>query len=139
MSMNGIKMIALKIFKKCRSYICAVASFILIASSGGAMDLGRPMWPDVLFPMMVAFILLGLLIFWQHDLKIPDEVMDTPLEDNCLETGGIAYEGETLRDFMEENGISPYTSLYEVNDILWQCGIRKIPVKSMLTTKKESH
>lgn len=132
-------MVILKALKKCRSYICGTTSLILMASSGGAMDLDRPMWPDVLIPMMLAFISLGLLILWQNDLKIPDEVMDTPLEDNCLETGGIAYEGETLRDFMEENGISPYTSLYKINDMLWQCGIKKIPIKSMFATKEESH
>lgn len=131
-------MIVLEMIKKSRCFVCFITSIILIACSGGAMDLDRPMWPDVFLPMILAFIFFMLSMIWDGDLKIPDEIMDTPLQDNCLETGGIAYEGETLRDFMEENGISPYTSLYEVNDMLWKCGIKKIPIKSMSITNKKS-
>lgn len=47
------------------------------------------------------------------------------LEDDSTPYGGVAFSGETLRDFIETSG-ERFTSLKEVNVALKECGIRPI-------------
>lgn len=55
---------------------------------------------------------------------------DQILEDNfSIESGGISYEGETLRDFMKEVGLSlGETKLSDINKALKECGIKEVEI-----------
>ena len=48
------------------------------------------------------------------------------LEDDTIDKGGIAYDGETLVDFMIENNIKPTDNFYDLNEKLEECGIKKM-------------
>lgn len=52
-------------------------------------------------------------------------INDIVLEDNIAEpTGGVAYEGETLGDFLAE--VEGEKTFHEINDLLIKCGINPI-------------
>lgn len=55
---------------------------------------------------------------------------DQILEDDfSIESGGISYEGETLRDFMKEVGLSlGETKLSDINKALKECGIKEVEI-----------
>lgn len=55
-------------------------------------------------------------------------LFDYVLEDDNTETGGTAFDGETVRDFVEElDGVDPYEmGLEELNRDLIACGIKPI-------------
>lgn len=48
------------------------------------------------------------------------------LEDDITDKGGIAYDGETLVDFMIENNIKPSDSFVDLNKKLKECGIKEM-------------
>lgn len=54
------------------------------------------------------------------------DYLDYELYDDETESGGISFIGETLKDFIEEAGMSENTSIKHINDILKQCGIKPI-------------
>lgn len=53
------------------------------------------------------------------------EYKDIELEDDALTTGGIAHQGETLGEFME-NDIHEEDSIGELQKSLKECGIKQI-------------
>lgn len=53
-------------------------------------------------------------------------MLDIELIDDDTETGGTSFCGETLRDFLEETGMSCDTPLTEINKALKECGIEPI-------------
>ena len=116
----------LHILKKIRVPVCLVGFFIFLAGAGGAGDLDMPVWPDILVPLILAFVCINLCILWQGDSRLPEEILATTLKDDDTGTGGIAYEGETLSDFMESLQIPFCTPIEEVNDYLEECGIQRI-------------
>lgn len=59
-------------------------------------------------------------------MGIVKNYLDYELHDDETENGGINFIGETLRDFIEETGISENTSIKHINDILKRCGIKSI-------------
>lgn len=54
--------------------------------------------------------------------------LNTVLEDDTTSTGGVAFEGETLRDFLEDTGLIEEKDLTieDVNRALKECGIKCI-------------
>lgn len=52
--------------------------------------------------------------------------LDYELVDDDTETGGTSFCGETLRDFLEETGMSYDTPLPVINKALRECGIKEI-------------
>ena len=68
-------------------------------------------------------------IFDAIELEIAKNIdYDQELKDDfTIGTGGISYEGETLRDFMNEAGLPiGNTKLSDINKSLEECGIKKI-------------
>lgn len=55
---------------------------------------------------------------------------DQILEDDfSMESGGVSYEGETLRDFMKEVGLPlGETKLLDINKALKECGIKGVKI-----------
>lgn len=55
---------------------------------------------------------------------------DQILEDDFyIESGGVSYEGETLRDFMKEVGLPlGETKLLDINKALKECGIKEVKI-----------
>lgn len=55
---------------------------------------------------------------------------DQILEDDfSIESGGVSYEGETLRDFMKEVGLPlGETKLLDINKSLKECGIKEVKI-----------
>lgn len=51
-----------------------------------------------------------------------DVIMDRELEDDNTDFGGIAFAGETVRDFVEDY----YPSIWDLNHDLTVCGIKPI-------------
>lgn len=48
-------------------------------------------------------------------------------DDLTTGNGGVSYEGETLKDFMEEVGLPlEETKLLDINKALKECGIKEI-------------
>lgn len=56
---------------------------------------------------------------------------DQILEDDfSIESGGVSYEGETLRDFMKEVGLPlGETKLLDINKSLRECGIKEVKIQ----------
>lgn len=54
------------------------------------------------------------------------DFLDIELEDDGKETGGISFIGETLRDFLDDAGMSYDTPMDVVNKELDECGIEPI-------------
>lgn len=52
--------------------------------------------------------------------------LDYKLVDDDTLTGGTSFCGETLRDFLEETGMSYDTPLPIINKALRECGIEPI-------------
>lgn len=48
------------------------------------------------------------------------------LEDDTTDKGGVAYDGETLVDFMIENNIKPSDNFFDLNKTLKECGIKEM-------------
>lgn len=63
----------------------------------------------------------------RYDKTLTDNILDMELVDNYhIEHGGIAFAGETVRDFLEETN-SPFNiTVRELNDRLNLCGIKRI-------------
>ena len=56
-----------------------------------------------------------------------EQYLDIELEDGEGPYGGVSFDGETLRDFIEECDIDPKEwSLKDINDALKDCGIKPI-------------
>lgn len=53
-------------------------------------------------------------------------LLNVTLEDDNTATGGVSFPGQTVRDFLEETGISEDTSIKELNEALEQCGIKPL-------------
>ena len=50
-------------------------------------------------------------------------------DDFTIENGGVSYEGETLKDFMEEVGLPlGETKLSDINKALKECGIKEVGI-----------
>ena len=50
-------------------------------------------------------------------------------DDLTTENGGTSYEGETLKDFMEEVGLPiGETRLSDINKALKECGIKEVGI-----------
>lgn len=58
-------------------------------------------------------------------MKVKD-VLNVQLKDDRTEFGGASFAGETVKDFVEEIGIDLEMSVDALNDILEECGIRRI-------------
>ena len=53
-------------------------------------------------------------------------IFDYELKDGIGEKGGISFAGETLKDFLEETGMSMAAPMQEINKALVECGILPI-------------
>ena len=65
------------------------------------------------------------------DLVPFSRVADTVLEDDDTETGGIAFAGETVRDFFDDIGTcgaveDDFVHMDKLNELLVFCGIQPI-------------
>ena len=56
---------------------------------------------------------------------LEQRILNTELMDDKSDYGGIAYLGETVKDFIESVGIAP-SNINELNDALKECGIERI-------------
>ena len=54
------------------------------------------------------------------------DLLNIVLQDDSSCNGGVAFNGETLKDFLDEMGLSYNTPLRKVNRALKECGIKKI-------------
>lgn len=61
------------------------------------------------------------------------DLLNYLLEDDETATGGVAFAGETLKDFLEEADLNEDATLEEVNKALVECGIKPIPDKYVFT------
>lgn len=57
---------------------------------------------------------------------IINAIRNIELQDDESATGGIAFIGETLGDFMDEVGLDENATFEEINHSLEVCGIKKI-------------
>lgn len=48
------------------------------------------------------------------------------LEDDDTPTGGVAFQGETLEDFLEELDCQTFRTIKDVNKALSECGIKPV-------------
>lgn len=48
------------------------------------------------------------------------------LEDDDTPTGGVAFQWETLEDFLEELGCQTIRTIKDVNQVLIECGIKPV-------------
>lgn len=55
-----------------------------------------------------------------------NNVLNTVLEDDSTANGGVSFKGETLKNFLDETGISYSASMEEINNALIECGIKPI-------------
>ena len=55
-----------------------------------------------------------------------NNVLNTVLKDDNTTNGGVSFKGETLRNFLDETGISYNASMKEINNALIECGIKPI-------------
>jgi len=61
--------------------------------------------------------------------NILDKICPIVLEDDASETGGVAFMGETVLDFMlslDECDVEEMNSVDDLNDALKECGIKPI-------------
>lgn len=66
-----------------------------------------------------------------RELEIAKNINYNQILEDDLTTGngGVSYEGETLKDFMEEVGLPlGETKLLDINKALKECGIKEIEV-----------
>ena len=64
----------------------------------------------------------------RNNLTVKD-LLDYKLEDDDTSKGGISFNGETLKDFIEDNPENNLNlSLTEINKRLKECGIKEIEV-----------
>lgn len=66
-----------------------------------------------------------------RELEIEKNINYNQILEDDLTTGsgGISYEGETLRDFMEEVGLPlGETRLLDINKALKECGIKEVGI-----------
>lgn len=54
------------------------------------------------------------------------KILEQKLEDNGSPYGGISFAGETVKDFIEEAGLSEDITLAELNGKLNACGIKTL-------------
>lgn len=59
------------------------------------------------------------------------------LRDDCTATGGTAFNGETLADFMEDAGIPYGTDTEAVDAALKECGIMPVGFRIMFNETKD--
>lgn len=59
-------------------------------------------------------------------MKTARDFQDYLLKDDATETGGIAFTGETLYDFLCDVGLDLDAPMDVVNDALEECGIERI-------------
>lgn len=52
--------------------------------------------------------------------------LDYELQDDETEIGGVSFQGETLENFLSEVGTLSNYEMAHINDILVECGIKKI-------------
>src|SRR5699024_7418056 len=57
-------------------------------------------------------------------MKKLNNVLNTVLEDDNTANGGVSFKGETLKNFLDETGISYSASMEEINNALIECGIK---------------
>ena len=50
----------------------------------------------------------------------------TVLEDDNTYLGGVAYQGETLEEFLSSVGMPGETDIEKINKALRECGIKEI-------------
>ena len=67
-------------------------------------------------------------------MKYAKEFLDIELKDDCTSEGGTSFQGETLKDFLEEESIPFSTPIRVVNQYLISCGIQ--PIEEHLDTVK---
>ncbi|MGF6990430.1 5'(3')-deoxyribonucleotidase [Lachnospiraceae bacterium PM6-15] len=69
----------------------------------------------------------------QKENRVPGILLDNHLEDDSSAYGGVAYAGETLRDFIEQDPtLTFFSSVGDINEALEECGIKPITGKEML-------
>lgn len=59
------------------------------------------------------------------------ELLDVVLEDDGSPYGGVSFDGETLRDFINELGLPYNIDFDELNKRLKECGIKELEVKEI--------
>lgn len=59
------------------------------------------------------------------------ELLDVVLEDDDSEIGGVSFDGETLRDFMNELELPYNIDFDELNKRLKECGIKELAIKEI--------
>ena len=65
-------------------------------------------------------------------MKKAKDFLDYELQDDKTEFGGVAFVGETLKDFIEEVGLSIDNDIKSINVALKECGIKPIDVVKYL-------
>lgn len=58
------------------------------------------------------------------------ELLKTILEDDETSNGGVSFQGETLKDFLDSLCMPYNTPLKDINRILKECGIKQIGQKN---------
>ena len=66
----------------------------------------------------------------RKEIKRAKDFLYYKLKDGDQLYGGIAFEGEILKDFLEDAGIPEDTSMRRVNAALKECGIKPIMYKA---------
>ena len=57
-----------------------------------------------------------------------NDYLDVVLEDDGTETGGVAFNGEMLRDFLDNEECEEVKNIKQANELLKSCGIKPIEV-----------
>lgn len=62
----------------------------------------------------------------KRNLLVKMRLLNKKLKDDGTPYGGISFEGETLKDFLDSMGIPYSTPLEKINKALKECGIKTI-------------
>lgn len=60
-------------------------------------------------------------------MKIKD-ILNIELEDDKQDFGGVAFAGETVKDFIEDIELDENMELNDFNKILYNCGVKEINI-----------
>lgn len=59
------------------------------------------------------------------NMNFPEGILDIELQDDETSTGGISFDGETVRDFVLTVNHG-FENLEDLNKVLRECGIKEI-------------
>ena len=66
-------------------------------------------------------------MFTINDLT--EEILDIELDDDETATGGIAFAGETVRDFLDESKLAKDEPISALDEALKECGIEPLNLR----------